>query len=457
MPASPPSPATAHVAPFTAPASALAAPPARAIVPAPAGPHTQVQGATKPRSAVVFGVIALVLIGLNLRAGITGASALLHDLQTVLGYGTLVAAIIPSIPTLCFAVAGAATSWLTGKLGVEKAILLSLSMLAGGLLLRGIPATGMLVLGSVVGMSGLAVCNVAMPSFIREHFAHRTSLMTAVYTVTMTTGATVTAVAVVPLAQALGSPSAAVGAIGITAVAAFLGFLPVALHAHRNGPRSAARQVSPWPLLRTRKGLLLTAIFTLQALLAYALLSWFPYMLTTMGMNASDSGLMFGLMQLVSVPAGMLLIAIGSRPGMLRPAFYLVSITMAVGLALLLVLPVGLAVVPAILLGFGLGIFPLVMVMISRSGASTAETTALSTLAQSSGYLLATAGPFGMGLLHSATGGWILPLALLLALSLAQIAVAHLITGSAMTRSVAGTTVRTAAPGAGTSGAAERK
>jgi MFS transporter, CP family, cyanate transporter len=278
-----------------------------------------------------------------------------------------------------------------------------------------------------------------------------------VYTVTMTTGATVTAVAVVPLAQALGSPSAAVGAIGITAVAAFLGFLPVALHAHRNGPRSAARQVSPWPLLRTRKGLLLTAIFTLQALLAYALLSWFPYMLTTMGMNASDSGLMFGLMQLVSVPAGMLLIAIGSRPGMLRPAFYLVSITMAVGLALLLVLPVGLAVVPAILLGFGLGIFPLVMVMISRSGASTAETTALSTLAQSSGYLLATAGPFGMGLLHSATGGWILPLALLLALSLAQIAVAHLITGSAMTRSVAGTTVRTAAPGAGTSGAAERK
>ena len=389
---------------------------------------------TKPRSAVVFGVIALVLIGLNLRAGITGASALLHDLQTVLGYGPLVAAFIPSIPTLCFALAGAGTSWLTGKLGVEKAILLSLAMLAGGLLLRGIP-----VAGSVLGMSGLAVCNVAMPSFIREHFASRTSLMTAVYTVTMTTGATVTAVAVVPLAQALGSPSAAVGAIGITAVAAFLGFLPVALHAHRNSTRSTAGQVSPWPLLRTRKGLLLTAIFTLQALLAYALLSWFPYMLTTMGMDASGSGLMFGLMQLVSVPAGMLLIAIGSRPRMLRPAFYLVSVTMAVGLALLLVLPVGLAIVPAILLGFGLGIFPLVMVMISRSGASTAETTALSTLAQSTGYLLATTGPFGMGLLHSTTGGWTLPLALLLALALVQIVVAHLITGGAMTRSISGT------------------
>ncbi len=49
---------------------------------------------------------------------------------------------IPSIPTLCFAVAGAATSWLTRQLGLEKAILLSLVMLAAGLLLRGIPSTG---------------------------------------------------------------------------------------------------------------------------------------------------------------------------------------------------------------------------------------------------------------------------------------------------------------------------
>lgn len=427
--------------PPASPPASIQAPTAAPAAPAPG------MAPAKPRSAVVFGVIALVLIGLNLRAGITGASALLHDLQSVLGYGALVAAIIPSIPTLCFAVAGAATSWLSGKVGVEKAILLSLALLAGGLLLRGIPATGMLVAGSVVGMSGLAICNVAMPSFIREHFASRTSLMTAVYTVTMTTGGTLTSVLVVPLAQALGSPSAAVGAVGIAAVAAFLGFLPVALHAHRNAAPATGLRVSPWPLLRTRKGQLLTAIFALQALLAYALLSWFPYMLTTMGLSASDSGLMFGLMQLVSVPAGMVLIAIGSRPRMLRPAFYLVSITMAVGILALLVLPVELAAVPAVLLGFGLGIFPLVMVMISRSGTSTAETTALSTLAQSSGYLLATVGPFGMGLLHSATGGWILPLVLLLALALVQIVVSHLITGRAMTGKPAGAAPVRAADG----------
>jgi CP family cyanate transporter-like MFS transporter len=382
----------------------------------------------RPRGVLVAGIVALVLIGLNLRAGITGAAALLHDLQAVLGYGPLVAAVIPSIPTLCFAVAGAATSWLARRLGLEKAILLSLVMLAAGLLLRGLPSTGMLVAGTVVGMSGLAICNVAMPSFIRVHFADRTSLMTALYTLTMTTGATVVAVLIVPVAQGLGSASAGLGSIGFLALCACLGFLPIALYAHRNATAVKAAPVAPWPLLRTRAGALITLGFTVQALLAYAVLSWFPYLLVTMGMTASGSGLMFGLMQLVSVPAGMILVGIGSRPRMLRTAFYLATVTMALGVLSMLALPVDWAPLTAVLLGFGLGIFPLVMVMISRSGRTTAETTALSTVAQSAGYLLATVGPFGMGLLHSATGSWMLPLILLLAVALGQIGVGHLLT-----------------------------
>jgi CP family cyanate transporter-like MFS transporter len=112
---------------------------------------------------------------------------------------------------------------------------------------------------------------------------------------------------------------------------------------------------------------------------------------------------------------------------MLRTAFYLATVTMALGVLAMLVLPAAWASLTAVLLGFGLGIFPLVMVMISRSGRTTAETTALSTVAQSAGYLLATLGPFGMGLLHSATNSWTLPLALLLAVALGQIAVGHLL------------------------------
>ncbi|MFK0039280.1 MFS transporter [Paenarthrobacter sp. NPDC090517] len=382
----------------------------------------------KTRVVAVVGIIAVVLIGLNLRAGITSAAALFHDLQQVLGYGPLVASILPSIPLLCFAVAGMGTSWLTRRVGVEKAIAIALALLAGGLLVRGVPVTGALLGGTVLAMSGLAVCNVAMPSFIREHYSERTSMMTGLYTFTMSGGATFAAAVSVPLAQELGSPSMGLAAWGILGVAALLGFLPVVLHTHRNSTKTDRPRVSMWPLLRTRLGILITAIFTFQAFLAYAVMSWFAYILTSQGLSASESGLQFGVMQLVSVAAGMILLAFGSRPRMLRPALYLASSSTLLAIAAMVWLPTSLAVVPAVLFGFGLGIFPLVLVIISRSGRSTAETTALSTIAQSLGYLIAAIGPFGMGLLHSATGGWVLPLSLLSIVAVALMVTCHLLT-----------------------------
>ncbi|BAS16501.1 uncharacterized transporter YycB [Arthrobacter sp. Hiyo8] len=154
--------------------------------------------APKSRVVAVVGIVAVILIGLNLRAGITSAAALFHDLQAFLGYGALVASILPSIPLLCFAVAGLGTSWLSRRIGVEKSILVALAMLAAGLLVRSIPATGALLAGTVLAMSGLAVCNVAMPSYIREHYASKTSMMTGLYTFTMSAGATFAAAVSVP-------------------------------------------------------------------------------------------------------------------------------------------------------------------------------------------------------------------------------------------------------------------
>jgi CP family cyanate transporter-like MFS transporter len=63
-------------------------------------------------------VLAVVLIGLNLRAGIASAGPLFQDLQDLLGYGPLTASLLPTIPVLCFAVAGAGTAWLVRRSGL---------------------------------------------------------------------------------------------------------------------------------------------------------------------------------------------------------------------------------------------------------------------------------------------------------------------------------------------------
>lgn len=387
---------------------------------------------TRPskRLVAVVGLLAIALVGLNLRAGISSASALFHDLQLVLGYGTFTAALLPSIPTLCFAVAGAGTSWLVRRVGVEKAIAIALATLTAGLALRAVPSVGMLLLGTVVSMSGLAVCNVAMPSFIREHYAHKTTTMTGVYTITMSAGATISAAVSVPLALQLDSPSLGLAAWAILSVVTLIAFVPIALAAHRRPVTGPTAHSSPWALLKTRQGLLITAFFTIQAIAAYSIISWLPTILIAGGLDPTTAGLLLGLAQVVTVGGNVALLALAGRPGGLRRAFMVASSSYLLGTVALLVLPAQAAVAPALLLGFGFGVFSLVLVVISRSGSTTADATAMSTVAQSVGYLLGTMGPFGMGLVHSLSGGWTVPLMLLVAVAAVQLVVAWLLTAT---------------------------
>jgi CP family cyanate transporter-like MFS transporter len=388
-------------------------------------PTAEPAPAAHRRWLMTAAVAAVVLIGLNLRAGIASAAALFHDLQQLLGYGPLVAALLPTVPVLCFALAGAATAWLSSRMGLERAIALALALLAAGLGLRGVESVGFLLAGTVVSMSGLAVCNVAMPTFIRKYFAHRPSTMTGAYTISMSVGATVAAAASVPLAMQLDSPLLGLAAWALLAVVGLAVFLPMTFVGRRQLAPGTRGHLSPWPLLRTRKGLLLTGLFTIQALLVYTVMGWFPYILISRGMAPAAAGQTLALVQVVSIPAVVLLLAMAARPGLLRPAFMLTCAASLAGYLALLVLPAELAVVPAVLIGLGFGVFPLLMLVISRTGSDAAETTALSTLAQSVGYLFAALGPFGLGLLHDALADWTVPLVLLVAGAVLQLLLAH--------------------------------
>jgi CP family cyanate transporter-like MFS transporter len=314
-------------------------------------------------------------------------------------------------------------------MGLERAIALALTLLIAGLSLRGIESVGMLLAGTVVSMSGLAVCNVALPAFIRKYFAHRPSTMTGAYTISMSIGATLAAAVSVPLAAQLDSPSLALAVWALLAVVGLAVFLPMAVAGRRGpGPRTRGHS-SPWPLLLTRKGALLTGLFTIQALLVYSVMGWLPYILISRGVDSAAAGQLLALVQLVSIPAVVLLLSMAARPGLLRPAFMITCAASLAGYLALLVLPAELAVLPAVLIGLGFGVFPLLMLVISRSGSDAAETTALSTLAQSVGYLFAALGPFGLGLLHEALADWTVPLVLLVAGAALQLLLAHAVSG----------------------------
>ncbi|MEV0277190.1 MFS transporter [Streptomyces sp. NPDC050610] len=386
---------------------------------------------TLTRSAVIAAA-GIVLIALNLRLGISSAAALLDRLRADPGLGPLAAALLPALPTLAFAAAGAGTATLARRLGAERTVLLALAALTAGLAVRAAPATWALLAGTVLGTSGLALCNVLLPTLLRARFPSRVALLTGVYTTTMALGSTLGAAVAIPVADAVGSPSLglAVWALPALAATAVWSFVRPPEARGAAGGAAAGERVSPLAMARTRLGALVTAYFALQALNCYAVIGWLPSLLSDHGMSGGAAGGMLAVTQAVGIPATFAVLAFARAPGRLRTAFVAISAAMLAGFAGLLTAPVALPLLWAVLVGLGLCSFPLVLAVIGDSGSTPAETTALSTLSQSLGYLVAALGPFAVGLLHSASGGWTVPMAALLATAAAQLAVGVALSGT---------------------------
>jgi MFS transporter, CP family, cyanate transporter len=92
-------------------------------------------------------------------------------------------------------------------------------------------------------------------------------------------------------------------------------------------------------------------------------------------------------------------------------------LAIAVGLIGTLAAPTGSAVVWMLLLGLGQGSsLGLAIFFTAARAPDPVAAASLSGFAQSAGYLIAAAGPLGVGFLHRATGGWTVPVLVLLAI-----------------------------------------
>ncbi|MCF2530482.1 MFS transporter [Yinghuangia soli] len=408
-----------------------------AKAPAPVAPAAPAPtGGSRTRTAWLT-VAGILLIALNLRLAISSTAALLDQVRGQLGFGPAVASLVPALPVILFAFAGASSTLLARRLGTERALLAALGALAAGIAVRGIPGTGALLAGIVLGSAGLAVCNVLLPVVVRTHFPKKIALLTSLYTMAMSLGSAAAAAVAVPIANASGSASLGLAAWAIPAVIAC-----VVWGMRSDSWRSAAAEsahgsvlvarpdtkVSALRVGRTRFGLLVTALFALQAMNSYAIIGWLPGILTDSGMSSSAAGSTLGVVLIVGVPATFLLMPLAATTRGLRVAFVTVAGALLAGYVGLLAAPSAAPLLWALLLGAGMSTFPLILAVIGRSGGSPQEAAALSTFAQSTGYLVAAVGPFMVGMVHSATGSWTLPLVLLIGATVLQLAVALALT-----------------------------
>lgn len=359
------------------------------------------------RSALL--VAGFVLAALNLRPAIAGMSPLLDEIMADAGLTPAGGGAITTVMVVCLGVFGPVAPLLARRIGLDRTLIAGLLVLASGVTLRSLDGVLALYAGSAIAATAIAVMNVVMPGVVKQHFPTRVNLFTGVYSSAAAAGAATAAALMIPLERLTGYGWRGVSAlVAVPALAAALLWLPQALGKQAQG-RSVPRPFST--VLRSRVTWYVTGLMGLQSLTFYVLLAWLPTIFLDAGLPADQAGYLLSMTTLVQVVATFVTPVLAGRRRTQSPHVAVaVLLTMAGYLGLLLA-PATAPWLWMIVLGAGQGAaFGLALLLITLRAPDPAAVTALSSVAQSVGYVLAATGPVLFGALRQVSGGWTVPL-----------------------------------------------
>ncbi|MCE3551874.1 MFS transporter [Pseudonocardia sp. RS11V-5] len=365
--------------------------------------------------------VGVVLAAVNLRAAVTSASSLLGDVRTGLGASAAWTSLLTTAPTLCFALAGLAAPVLARRVGLARAIGVALAVLGVGLVVRVLGGAGVMLGGTFVACAGIAVANVLVPVVVKESFAHRVGLMTGLYTAALQGSGALGSALTPPLEGPAGGWRGALVLWAALALVALVVWIVGARHRPAPQVRRTARHASWGRLLRSPVAWSVTAFMGLQSFMAYVVMGWLPQIYLGAGLSKGTAGVMLSIATLVAVPFSLMVPAIAARrrsQSGWNAGITLLAIAGALGLMLA---PAQVPWLWAVLLGTGMTVFAMAMTVITLRAGDAETAAGLSAMAQGFGYLIASTGPMLVGLLHEATGGWTVSLAVLLVALVAQL------------------------------------
>lgn len=368
------------------------------------------------RSAGLWAALTIVLVAVNLRPAIVAVSPLLPELRADTGLSAATAALLTTLPVLCFGLLSPLAPRAARRFGIEQTIFGALVVLCAGFALRLVPDLAALFAGTVLVGAAIAFGNVLLPALIKRDFAGRVGLMTGVYSMSLSGGATIAAGLTIPIARAAHLDwRFTLGSWGLLAVAAALAWLPRLRHRH------TVQLVEASPRL-WRNGLAwsVTLYLGFQSLNFYSVTAWLPESFISRGMAPIEAGWLLSLTNLVSIAAATTVPIIAGRMRSQRSLAVVATTVAFVALGGLILMPQG-AYGWVVLLGLSQGAaLGLSLTLVVLRAADTEHAAELSGMAQSAGYLIAAAGPLIVGAAHDLTASWPLALSVLLVLLVPQ-------------------------------------
>jgi MFS transporter, CP family, cyanate transporter len=368
------------------------------------------------------------------------------------------------VPVICFGVVSGVAAPISRRFGEERVLGSAVTLLAAGLVLRAAVPHALLFVGTVITSCAIALMNVLLPSLVKRRSPERAGLLIGLYLLALAAGAIVASLIAVPVFEAVaggggggsgagggrlvgglvgggnGAARLTLGLWAIPALIAAAAWLPqlrfrtlpgpaAALDAAggedrprggrpRSGRSRGGRPRSGLSMIRSALAWQVTAFMGLQSLTFYAALSWFPTLFRDRGVSAVHAGDLLALMNFGNAFTAMLFPVLAHRTRDHRVLVAAAILASTVGLAGSAFGPLAAAAPLMFVLGLGQGAaLGLSIFLFTARARDPAASASLSGFAQGAGYLIASMGPLLIGLLHTATGGWSVPVWALLAVT----------------------------------------
>nr|WP_067841196.1 MFS transporter [Nocardia lijiangensis] len=355
---------------------------------------------------------------LVLRVAVTAFSPLAERIGADIGYSTAVVGVFGMIPTAMFALSGLLTPILVRRLGLERTALTAMLMAGLGMLIRAmVHGTAELLIFSALALGGMGIGNVVIPPLVKRYFPDRLAVISSLYITMVQLGTVVPALIAVPMAEAHGWRIS----LGLWALLGFAAAVPwLQVLRNRRGRDLAGTTGLPADetepagrVWRSPVAWGMAGMFGMTSLTTYAIFAWLPKILSEAGASAAFGGAMLGLFALVGLVAALSAPTLVAR---LRNPFPVVVVCAAlffIAFTGLLIAPMSVPVLWVVVLGLGPSTFPMALTLINLRTRTARGSAALSGFTQGVGYAVACAGPLLFGMLHTATGGWLAPFAML--------------------------------------------
>lgn len=371
----------------------------------------------------IFLITGIFFLSLNLRPAVTSLAPL-AERMTESGLGRGLIGNLTTLPLLLFSIVGFFAGSLGNRFGSARILAVGLLLLASGCLIRsagGSAGSIFLILGTFGIGAGIALGNVLLPSFVKEHFPTHLGLITAIYVTGMNIGAALGLALAIPIADAIPQDwRGALASWSLPAIVVLVAWLPLTLRNKDLKHRSPSRTLGIAPLLRSPTAWHVTGFMGLQSAIFYSSVAWLPTLLQFRGMTEENASFWVTAMQISGCGASLIIPVLATRsPGGNQGAWVILCLTFTIlGLVGTLILEVDAIGIAAILLGLGLnGGFSLAMLFVTLRAGSAKTAANLSSMAQAGGYLFAAPWPVVVAYLSLNSGGWNLAYGVIIALA----------------------------------------